>query len=50
MYTVRNDRKLTIFLCYKGNVKFHDNYDAFEKRYLKIAKNVLNFLKFFLIL
>ena len=32
-------------LFYKGNVKFDDIYDVFEQRYLKIAKNVLNFLK-----
>ena len=29
-YTVRNFRKFTKFLFYKGNVKFHDNYDVFE--------------------
>ena len=35
-HTVRNDRKFTKMLCYKGN--------------LKLTKNVLNLLKFFLIL
>ena len=38
------------FLCYKGNVKFDDIYDVFEYRYLNIAKIVLKFLTFFLIL
>ena len=49
-YTVRNVRKFTKFLFHKGNVKFDDISDVFEYKYLKIAKNVLNFLKFFLIL
>ena len=49
-YTVRNIRKFTKFLSYKGKVKFDDVYDVFEQEYLKIAKNVLNFLKFFFIL
>ena len=48
--TVGNSWKLTEFLCCKVNVKFDDIYDAFEYKYLKIAKNVPNFLKFFLIL
>ena len=48
--TVRNVRKFTKFVCYKRNVKFDDIYDIFEKMYFKIAKNVLNFLKVFLIL
>ena len=50
LHTIRNVRKFTKFVCYKGNVKYDDINDAFEKRFLKIAKNVLNFLKFFLIL
>ena len=29
-YTVRNVRKSTNFLAYKGNVKFDDIYDVFE--------------------
>ena len=29
-YTVRNARKFTKFLCYKGNVKFDDVDDVFE--------------------
>ena len=49
-YTVRNVRKFKKFLCYKGNVKFDDIYNVFELRYLKIAINVLHFLKFPLIL
>ena len=48
--SVRNVRIFTKFVCYKGNVKFYDIYDVFEQRYLKISKNVLNFLKYFLIL
>ena len=47
MYTVRNVRKFTKFVSYKGNVKFDDIY-VFDQRYLKIVKNVLNFLKFYL--
>ena len=46
MYVVRNVRKFTKFSCYKGNVKFDDIYNLFEQRYLKIAKNVLDFLQF----
>ena len=49
-YTVRNVRKFTTFLCYRGNVKYYDIYDVFKLKYLKIAKIVLNFLEFFLIL
>ena len=30
VYTVRNVRKFTKFLCYKGNVKFKDIYDVVE--------------------
>ena len=29
-YTVRNVRKFTKLLCYKGNVKFDDINDVFE--------------------
>ena len=47
--TVKNVQKFIKFVCYKGNVKFDDIYDLFEWRYLKIAKNLLIFLKFFLI-
>ena len=47
MHTIRNVRKFTKFLCYTGNVKF-DIYDIFELQYLKLAKNVLKFLTFFL--
>ena len=32
------------------NVKFDDIYDVFESDYLKTAKNVVNFVKIFLIL
>ena len=46
-FTVRNVRKFKKILCYIVNVKFNDIYDGFEKRYLEIAKNVLNFLKIF---
>ena len=30
IYTVRNFRKLTEILYYKGNLKFDDIYDLFE--------------------
>ena len=32
--TVRNVRKFSKFLCYKGNVKFDDIYDFFENKYI----------------
>ena len=36
-------------MFYKGDVIFQDIYDVFEQKYLKIAKNLLNFLIFSLI-
>ena len=42
VYTVRNVRKFTKFVCYKSNVKFDEMYDVFEKRYLEIAKIVFS--------
>ena len=50
VHTARNVLEFTKFLCHKDNVKFDDIYDVFEKRYLEIAKNVLNCLILFLIL
>ena len=39
MYTLRNARKFTKFLYYKGNVKFDDIYDVFMyKGILKLRK------------
>ena len=36
MYTVRNVRKFTKLLFYKGNVKFDNIYDFFKKIILKL--------------
>ena len=43
LYSVRNVQEFKKNLCYKGNVKFHNIYDVFENRSLKITKIVLNF-------
>ena len=37
-YIVKNNRKFTKFLCYKGEVKFDDIHRVFDEKYLKITK------------